>query len=73
MRTAGVGAAGSPGVAPPRGMTSCDVFLTLRKFSETDSRGVILGVFNHEESAGEVRFVIGGPEIVESGVVVGTW
>ncbi len=55
---AGTGAVGSPGVAPPTSMTSCDVFLTLGKFSETDPREVNLGVFDPGESAGEVKSVI---------------
>ncbi len=55
---AGTGAAGSPGVAPPTSMTSCDGFLTLGKFSENDPRGVNLGVFDPGEAAREVRSVI---------------
>ena len=50
-----LGAAGSPGVAPP---TSMKRFLTLEIFSETDPREVNLGVFDPVESAGKVRSVI---------------
>ncbi len=63
-----IGAAGSPGVAPP---TSMKRFLTLEKFSEADPREVNLGVFDPGEWTGEVRLAIGSPEVGELGGAAG--